>query len=80
MVHPFAILNVDWITKLPKSSSGNKCIIVCVDALTKWTEAKAYPSTTMLARANFLSQQIVFRFSAPEAVASDKGTDFAGHF
>ena len=63
MVDPFAIVYIDWITKLPKTSDGNKKI-VCIDALTKWIEVKAYSSATSLNSANFLLEQIVFRFGA----------------
>ena len=80
MVEPFDLLYVNWITKLPTTTTGKTAIIVCIDALTKWTNAKAYPSATSLASAQFLSEHFVFRFSMLMTVATDNGSHFAGHF
>ena len=60
VVEPFNLLYVDWITKLSTTTTGKTAIIVGIDALTKWTDAKAYPSATSLASAQFLSEHFVF--------------------
>ena len=80
VVDPFDVLYVDWITKLPKTTTGNECIIVCTDALTKWTEAKAYPTADSHNGATFLTEQIVCRYGTPIIVSTDNGSHFRKHF
>ena len=43
---PFYQIGIDFVGPLPKTSNGNKYIIVAMDYLTKWPEAKAVPRAT----------------------------------
>ena len=80
VVESFDLLYVDWITKLPTTAIGKTAIIVCTNALTRWTDGKAYPSATLLANAQFLSEHFVFRFGTPMTVATNNGSHSEGHF
>ncbi|GJW50257.1 reverse transcriptase domain-containing protein [Tanacetum coccineum] len=56
------------------SSKGNKYILVAVDYLSKWVEAKALPTTAPEVVCKIL---ILFaRFGTPRAIISDRGTHF----
>ncbi|GJS72503.1 reverse transcriptase domain-containing protein [Tanacetum coccineum] len=56
-------------------SRGNKYILVAVDYLSKWVEAKALPTND--ARVVFKILKSLFsRFGAPRAIISDRGTHF----
>ena len=77
---PFDVVYIDWITKLPKTAAGNECIIVCVDALTKWTEARAFPVADSYNSTGFLAENIVSRYGPPLVVATDNGTHFQKYF
>nr|GEV18555.1 reverse transcriptase domain-containing protein [Tanacetum cinerariifolium] len=57
------------------SSRGNKYILVAVDYLSKWVEAKALPTNDSRVVCKFL-KNLFARFSAPRAIISDRGTHF----
>ncbi|GJX20920.1 reverse transcriptase domain-containing protein [Tanacetum coccineum] len=57
------------------SSRGNKYILVAVDYLSKWVEAKALPTNDARVVCKFL-KSLFARFSTPRAIISDRGTHF----
>nr|GEV92969.1 reverse transcriptase domain-containing protein [Tanacetum cinerariifolium] len=57
--------------QLPK---GNKYILVAVDYLSKWVEAKALPTND--ARVVKFLKSLFSRFGTPKAIISDRGTHF----
>nr|GEU52104.1 reverse transcriptase domain-containing protein [Tanacetum cinerariifolium] len=60
------------------SFRGNKYILVAVDYLSKWVEAKALPTND--ARVVFkLLKNLFARFGTPRAIISDLGTHFCNH-
>jgi hypothetical protein len=71
---------IDWMVQLPRTADGNGCIITCTDALTKWTETRATPQATARESARFFLDQVVMKYGAPMAVATDNGTHFMGEF
>ncbi|GJX31667.1 reverse transcriptase domain-containing protein [Tanacetum coccineum] len=66
----------DWWTKgsFP-SSRGNRYILVAVDYVSKWVEAKALPTNDARVVVKFL-KQLFSRFGTPRAIISDRGTHF----
>nr|GEV78222.1 reverse transcriptase domain-containing protein [Tanacetum cinerariifolium] len=57
------------------SSRGNKYILVALDYLSKWVEAKALPTNDARVVCKFLKNLFV-RFGIPRAIISDRGTHF----
>ncbi|GJS79086.1 reverse transcriptase domain-containing protein [Tanacetum coccineum] len=57
------------------SSRGNKYILVAVDYLSKWVEAKALPTNDARVVCKFL-KSLFARFGAPRAIISDRRTHF----
>nr|GEX67577.1 reverse transcriptase domain-containing protein [Tanacetum cinerariifolium] len=57
------------------SSKGNKYILVAVDYLSKWVEAKALPTNDARVIVKFL-KSLFSRFGIPRAIISDRGTHF----
>ncbi|GKA97900.1 reverse transcriptase domain-containing protein [Tanacetum coccineum] len=57
------------------SSRGNKYILVAVDYLSKWVEAKALPTNDARVVCKFL-KNLFARFGTPRAIISDRGTHF----
>ncbi|GJR37419.1 reverse transcriptase domain-containing protein, partial [Tanacetum coccineum] len=57
------------------SSRGNKYILVAVDYLSKWVEAKALPTNDARVVVKFL-KSLFARFRTPRAIISDRGNHF----
>nr|GEU62532.1 reverse transcriptase domain-containing protein [Tanacetum cinerariifolium] len=57
------------------SSRGNRYILVAVDYLSKWVEAKALPTNDARAVVKFL-KSLFTRFGTPRAIISDRRTHF----
>ncbi|GJU29345.1 reverse transcriptase domain-containing protein [Tanacetum coccineum] len=70
----FDALGIDFMGPFP-SSRGNKHILVVVDYLTKWVEAKALPTNDVRVIVKFL-KSLFARFGTPRAIISDRGTHF----
>ncbi|GJS18138.1 reverse transcriptase domain-containing protein [Tanacetum coccineum] len=60
------------------SSRGNKYILVAVDYLSKWVEAKALPTNDARVVCKFL-KSLFARFGTPRAIISDLGTHFCNN-
>ncbi|GJV88758.1 reverse transcriptase domain-containing protein [Tanacetum coccineum] len=70
----FDVWGIDFMGLFP-SSRGNKYILVAVDYLSKWVEAKALPTNDARVVCKFL-KSLFARFGAPRAIISDRGTHF----
>ncbi|GJX26849.1 reverse transcriptase domain-containing protein, partial [Tanacetum coccineum] len=70
----FNVWGIDFMGPFP-SSRGNKYILVAVDYLSKWVEAKALPTNDARVVCKFL-KSLFARFGAPRAIISDRGTYF----
>ncbi|GJV60185.1 reverse transcriptase domain-containing protein [Tanacetum coccineum] len=65
---------IDFMGPFP-SSRGNKYILVAVDYLSKWVEAKALPTNDARVVVKFL-KSLFARFGTPRVIISDRGTHF----
>nr|GEW41686.1 reverse transcriptase domain-containing protein [Tanacetum cinerariifolium] len=70
----FDVWGIDFMGPFP-SSRGNKYILVAVDYLSKWVEAKVLPTNNSRVVCKFL-KYLFARFGAPRAIISDRGTHF----
>ncbi|GKD86864.1 reverse transcriptase domain-containing protein, partial [Tanacetum coccineum] len=70
----FDVWGIDFMGPFP-SSRGNKYILVSVDYLSKWVEAKSLPTNDARVVCKFL-KSLFSRFGAPRAIISDRGTHF----
>ncbi|GJT76063.1 reverse transcriptase domain-containing protein [Tanacetum coccineum] len=71
----FTEMPMTWSHGPFPSSRGNKYILVAVDYLSKWVEAKALPTNDARVVYKFL-KSLFARFGAPLAIISDRGTHF----
>ncbi|GJY14029.1 reverse transcriptase domain-containing protein, partial [Tanacetum coccineum] len=70
----FNVWGIDFMEPFP-SSHGNKYILVVVDYLSKWVEAKALPTNDARVVVKIL-KSFFARFRTPRAIISDHGTHF----
>ncbi|GKA33657.1 reverse transcriptase domain-containing protein [Tanacetum coccineum] len=70
----FDVWAIDFMGSFP-SSRGNKYILMAVDYLSKWVEAKALPINDARVVVKFL-KYLFARFRTPRAIISDRGTHF----
>src|SRR6266498_983072 len=67
---------VDVVEPLPSTPKGNQYIIVAVEYLFKWQEAKAVSEANALSIVNFLYQNVICRFEYFTHLHTDRGTEF----
>nr|GEW98931.1 reverse transcriptase domain-containing protein [Tanacetum cinerariifolium] len=70
----FDVWGIDFMGPFP-NSKGNKYILVAVDYLSKWVEAKALPTNDARIVVKFL-KSLFSQFGTPKAIISDRGTHF----
>nr|GEY61372.1 reverse transcriptase domain-containing protein [Tanacetum cinerariifolium] len=70
----FDVWGIDFMGPFP-SSRGNKYILVAVDYLSKWVEARALPTNDARVVVKFL-KSLFARFRTPRAIISYRGTQF----
>ncbi|GJS47769.1 reverse transcriptase domain-containing protein [Tanacetum coccineum] len=70
----FDVWGIDFMGPF-SSSHGNKYILVAVDYLSKWVEAKALPINDARVIVKFL-KSLFARFGTPKAIISDRVTHF----
>ncbi|GKB14001.1 reverse transcriptase domain-containing protein [Tanacetum coccineum] len=70
----FDVWGIDFMGPFP-SSRGNKYILVAVDYLSRWVEAKALPTNDARVIIKFV-KSLFARFGTPRAIISDRGTYF----
>ncbi|GKC52742.1 reverse transcriptase domain-containing protein [Tanacetum coccineum] len=70
----FDVLGIDFIGPF-SSSRGNKYILMAIDYLSKWVEAKALLTNDARVVVKFL-KSLFARFGTPRAIISDHGTHF----
>nr|GEZ09438.1 reverse transcriptase domain-containing protein [Tanacetum cinerariifolium] len=70
----FDVCGIDFMGPFP-SSKGNKYILVTVDYLSKWVEAKALPTNDARVVVKFLKSLFSW-FGTPKAIISDRGNHF----
>lgn len=75
---PFAMWGIDIIGPFPKARGELQFLIVAVDYMTKWAEAKALRTITQEDAIKFVNEHIITRFGIPRVIVSDKGTQFVG--
>ncbi|KAH9726990.1 hypothetical protein KPL70_008483 [Citrus sinensis] len=71
----FDVWGIDFMGPFP-SSFGNSYILLAVDYVSKWVEAKATRTDNAKVVVDFVKSNIFARFGVPRAMISDRGTHF----
>ena len=73
---PMERVAMDIMGPLPRTTSGNKYILVVGDYFTKWIEAYPIPNQEAKTVADVLTFEFVARFGAPMEIHTDQGRNF----
>lgn len=73
---PFEQVGIDLLGPFPRSSNGNRWVIVCVDHLTRYCETAALTSATATEVSIFLLYSVILRHGPPRIIISDRGRQF----
>ncbi|KAJ0513386.1 putative integrase, catalytic core, ribonuclease H-like superfamily, integrase zinc-binding protein [Helianthus annuus] len=74
VVEIFDIWGIDFMGPFPMSR-GSRYILVAIDYVSKWVEAKALATNSARVVVKFL-RELFARFGTPKAIISDRGTHF----
>jgi len=73
---PFYQIGIDFVGPLPRTQKGNRYIIVAMDYLTKWPEARPTPTNTAAEAEKFIYEDIICQHGCPQIILSDRGLHF----
>jgi hypothetical protein len=76
---PFQKWAIDIVGPFPEAPGRGKFLVVAIDYLTKWNEAKPFATMTGQNIKRFIWEQIVCRFGLPKTIVSDNGKQFANN-
>eukprot|EP00253_Pinus_taeda_P026043 PITA_26043 len=79
LIEPFEKWALDFIGPINPSFKQNKYLLVCIDYVTKWVEAKALFSATENSVISFLYEDIFTRFGVPREIVIDQGSQFTSN-
>lgn len=71
------LLGIDHIGPFKKTARGNQHVVVAIDYLSRWVEAKAVPDTTSEKAIRFIERSILYRHGSFAKLISDQGTSFS---
>jgi transposase InsO family protein len=72
---PWSRIQIDYMTGLPASTTGNTCILVCIDTFTRYIEMQPYKKATGANTIDFL-EKFIRNHTIPEHIQSDGGSHF----
>jgi hypothetical protein len=67
---------MDIVGPFPKTPRGNTHIVVAMEYLTKWPEARAIPNTKALSVVSFFYEDVICWHGCPKEILTDHGTHF----
>ena len=78
-LEPFEKWGMDFVGPINPPSRQRSYIIVCTDYLTKWAETKEIKVATEEKVAEFLRENIFYKFGYPRELVTDQGSQFTSN-
>jgi len=76
---PFEKWGMDFVGLINPPSKKRSYIIVCIDYLTKWAKTKAIKAGTEDKVAEFLRENIFYKFGYPGELVTNQGSQFTSN-
>jgi hypothetical protein len=76
LIEPFEKWALDFVGPINPTSKRKRYILVCIDYVTKWEEAKALPYATEQSVVDFLFEDVFVHFGVPREIVTDQGAQF----
>ncbi len=76
---PLEKLFIDYVGPFPRSKTGNKFLLVCVDAFSKFVWLLPLRNATAQLTVQKLKTHVFQHFGVPGTIVSDNGTQFVSH-
>ncbi len=76
---PFEKWGMDFVGPINPPSKQKQYIIVCTDYLTNWVETKAIEAVIEEKVAEFLRENIFYKFGYPRELVTDQGNQFTSN-
>ena len=70
MIEPFGKWDLDFVGLISPMSRKKKYILVCMDYVTKWVEAKYLFRSTKKSVVEFIYEEIFTRFGVPREIVT----------
>jgi hypothetical protein len=78
VIEPFEKWDLNFMGPINPSSHQKYYILVCMDYVTKWVEARALPKSIEKVVMDFLFEEIFFWYGMPREIVIDRGEQFTG--
>lgn len=79
VLEPFEKWSIDFVGPLNLPSHQKAYILVCIDYVTKWVEARAVTRETEQVVVDFLFEEIFSRYNTSREIVLDGGSQFTSH-
>jgi transposase InsO family protein len=76
VIEPFEKWDLEFVGPINPMYRRREYILVCIDYVTKWIEAKSLYSANGQSVVDFLFEEIFTRFGVPQEIVIDQGTQF----
>ena len=73
---PFQRVSMDLLSGFVTSEKGNKCLLVCIDNFTRYTELVPLPDKSAETVAKAFNESIICRHDSPDEILTDNGSEF----
>jgi hypothetical protein len=71
---------LDTIGPLPKTTNGNKYVLVAIHHYSKWCEARPVKEHDAYTVAKFLEDEVICRYGVPKYVLMNNGNEWMKEF
>ena len=79
ITEPGHTISTDIVGPLPRSTKGNRFLLVFQDRFTKGVQCRPVRSATAKSVTQALYEEIIVRFGTPKVVITDNGSQYTGH-